>query len=117
MAWKNITSKYLSSALGIAVILIDSAALTEERIAQKQFVNHNGSMMLMQIGDALGGVSTLNIHYENPSERMSQLVQRGDLFFDVSIQWDTRKVIGNARLYKWGCEALEYQVKGIFSEQ
>jgi hypothetical protein len=109
--------KYLPATFGLAVLLIASTALAEERSAQKQFVNHNDSMMVMQIGDALGGVSTLNIHYENPSERMSQLVQRGDLFFDGSIQWDTRKVIGNARVYKWGCEALEYQVKGILSEQ
>ena len=109
--------KYLPATFGLAVLLIASTALAEERSAQKQFVNHNDSMMVMQIGDALGGVSTLNIHSENPSERMSQLVQRGDLFFDGSIQWDTRKVIGNARVYKWGCEALEYQVKGILSEQ
>jgi len=92
----------LPATFGLAVLLIASTALAEERSAQKQFVNHNDSMMVLQIGDALGGVSTLNIHYENPSERMSQLVQRGDLFFDGSIQWDTRKVIGNARVYKWG---------------
>jgi hypothetical protein len=109
--------KYLPVTFGLAVLLIASTALAEERRAQKQFVNHNDSMMLMQIGDALRGVSTLKIHYEKPSERMSQFAQRGDLFFDGSIQWDTRNVIGNARVYKWGCEALEYQVKGILSEQ
>src|ERR1700730_3526488 len=118
MGLEGIMLKYLPATFGLAVLLIASTALAEERSAQKQFVNHNDSMMVLQIGDALGGVSTtLNIHYENPSERMSQLVHRGDLFFDGSIQWDTRKVIGNARVYKWGCEALEYQVKGILSEQ
>jgi hypothetical protein len=109
--------KYLPAAFGVAVLMIASTAFAEEWRAQKQFVNHNDSMMLMQIGDALGGVSTLNIHYEKPSERMSQFVQRGDLFFDGSIQWDTRTVIGNARVYKLDCEPLEYQMRGILSEQ
>jgi hypothetical protein len=72
-------------------------------------------MMLMQIGDASEDMSTLRIYYYNPSEKMSQFVKRGDLFFDGSIQWNTRGVVGNAHVYKWGCEPLEYQVKGTLS--
>jgi hypothetical protein len=109
--------KYLPATFGLAVLLIASTALAEERSAQKHFVNHNDSVMLMQIGNASEDMSALRIYYYNPSEKMGQLVQRGDLFFDGSIQWDTRKVIGNARIYKWGCEALQYQVKGILSGQ
>jgi hypothetical protein len=80
--------------------------------AQKQFMNHNDSMMLMEIGNVLKDTSTLRISYNNPSEKMSQLVKRGDLFLDGSIQWETREVVGNARIYRWGCKPLEYQVKG-----
>src|ERR1700730_7689854 len=109
--------KYLPATFGLAVLLIASTALAEERSAQQHFVNHNDSMMLMQIGNAIGGISTLKIYYQTPSERMSQLVNRGDLFFDGSLQWDTHEVVGDARMYKWGCEALEYQVKGILKYQ
>ena len=52
--------KYLPATFGLAV-LIASTALAEDRSAQKQFVNHNNSMMLMQIGDASGDMSTLRI--------------------------------------------------------
>jgi hypothetical protein len=79
---------------------------------QKHFVNHNDSEMLMQIGNAIGGISALKIYYDAPSEKMSQLVNRGDLFFDGSLRWDTGQAVGSARVYKWGCEPLEYQVKG-----
>ena len=48
---------------------------------------------------------------------MSQLVEKGDLFFDGSIQWNTHEVVGNARIYKFDCDPLEYQVKGILSGQ
>src|ERR1700736_2573291 len=51
--------KYLPATFGLAVLLIASTALAEERSAQKQFVNHNDSMMVLQVGHALGGVSTL----------------------------------------------------------
>ena len=84
---------------------------------QRHFVNHNDSLMLMQIGNAIQGTSTLKIYYENPSEKMSQLVKRGDLFFEGSIQWKTHEAIGNARVYKWGCQPLEYQAKGTLSGQ
>src|ERR1700730_19080697 len=109
--------KYLPATFGLAVLLIASTALAEERSAQKHFVNHNDSLMLMQIGNAIGGISTLKIYYQTPSEKMRDLANRGDSFFDGSLQWDTRKVIGNARIYTWGCEPLEYQVKGTLSGQ
>ena len=105
--------KYLPFLFGIAVALVMSPALA----AQTQLVNHNDSVMRMQIGNALDGVSTVKIYYHEPSEKMGQLVKRGDLFFVGSIRWDTRAVIGDARIYKWGCEPLEYQVKGILSGQ
>ena len=95
--------KYLPATFGLAVLLIASIASAEERSAEKQFVNHNDSMMLMQIGDASGDMSTLRLYYYNPSEKMSQLVKRAQLFFDGSIRWNTRDVIGNAHVYKWGC--------------
>lgn len=82
---------------------------------QKHFVNHNDSVMLMEIGNAIGGISALKIYYQTPGERMSQLVNRGDLFFDGSLQWDTHEVAGNARIYKCCCDPLEYQVKGTLS--
>jgi hypothetical protein len=83
---------------------------------QRHFVNHNDSVMLLQIGNAIEGTSKVKIYYQTLSEKMSKLVNRGDLFFDGSIRWDTHEVVGNARVYKWGCEPLEYQVKGILSE-
>ena len=49
MAYEVKMSKYLPATLGIAAILIASTAL-----AQKQFVNHNDSMMLMEIGNVFG---------------------------------------------------------------
>jgi hypothetical protein len=109
--------KYLPATFGLAVLLIASTASAEERSAEKQFVNHNDSVMLFQIGNALHGVSTLTIYYEKPSEKISQIVEKGDLFFDGSIQWNTHEVVGNARIYKFGCDPLEYQVKGILSGQ
>jgi hypothetical protein len=80
--------------------------------AQTYFVTHNDSQMRMQIGNAKEGISRVKIYYDAPNEKISQLVNRGDLFFDGSLQWDTGEVVGRARVYKWGCEALEYQVKG-----
>jgi hypothetical protein len=106
-------SKYLPVTFGIALILAVSPALG----AQRHFLNHNDSVMLMQIGSTIQGISTLKIYYQNPSEKMSQLVKPGDLFFDGSIQWGTHEVVGNARIYKWGCDPLEYQVKGTLSGQ
>lgn len=106
--------RYLPVTFGI---MVAAFVATPALAAQSQLVNHNDSVMRMQIGNALDGVSTIKIYYENPSEKMNQLVQRGDLFFTGSIQWDTRKVIGDARVYKWGCEPLEYQVKGILTGQ
>jgi hypothetical protein len=103
---------YLPATFGLAVLLIASRALAEERSAQKHFVTHNDSLMSMQIGNAAEGISRLKIYYEAPSEKMSQLVHRGDLLFDGSVRWDTGEVVGNARVYKWGCEPVEYKVKG-----
>jgi hypothetical protein len=77
MASEFRTLKYLPATFGFAVLLIASTSLAEERSAQKQFVNHNDSMMLMQIGDELHGMSTLAIYYEKPSKKMSQLVEKG----------------------------------------
>ena len=90
---------------------------TENTGPQRHFVNHNDSVMLMQIGNAIDGISRLKIYYQTPSEKMSQLVKPGDLFFAGSIQWDTHEVVGNARVHKWGCEPLGYQVKGRLSLQ
>jgi hypothetical protein len=80
--------------------------------SEKTWVTHNDSLMLMHIGNANEGVSRLEIYYEAPSEKMSKLVNRGDLFFDGSLRWETGEVVGNARVYKWRCEPLQYQVKG-----
>src|ERR1700736_4131917 len=61
--------------------------------SEKHFVNHNDSEMLMQIGNAIGGISAPKIYYQTPTERMSQFVNRGDLFFDGSLQSDTHEVL------------------------
>jgi hypothetical protein len=44
--------------------------------AQRHFVNHNDSVMLMQIGNSVEGISTIKIYYQTPSEKMNQLVNR-----------------------------------------
>jgi hypothetical protein len=85
--------------------------------AQMHFVTHNDSQMRMQIGNAKEGISRVKIYYDTPSEKMSKLVNRDDLFFDGSLRWDTGEIVGNARVYKWGCEALEYQVKGTLQSE
>jgi hypothetical protein len=71
----------------------------------------------MQVGNAIEGISKVKIYYHIPSERMSQLVNQGDLLFDGSIQWGTREVAGSARIFKWGCKPYEYQVKGTLRGQ
>src|ERR1700738_4973467 len=105
-------SKYRPATLVIVAMLLASTALAEGRSAQKHFVTHNDSLMRMQIGNAKEDISRVKIYYDAPSEKMSQLVKRGDLFFDGSLRWDTGEVVGNARVYKLGCEPLEYKVKG-----
>jgi hypothetical protein len=85
--------------------------------AHKYFLIHNDSVMLMEIGNTSEDRTALRIYYYSPSEKMDQLVKRGDLFFDGSIQWKSRDVVGYARIYKWGCEPLRYQVKGTLDGQ
>jgi len=82
--------------------------------AQKQFVNHNDSTMLMQIGDVSEDASQVKIYYYNPSDKMRPLVTRGTLFFDGNVTWETGLVAGTARIYKRDCEPLEYDVTGVF---
>jgi serine/threonine-protein kinase len=85
-------------------------------ISKTQFVNHNDSVMLMEIGEASEDSSSLRISYYKPSDKMRQLVSRGDLFVDGSIDWETSTIAGRARIYKWGCKPLEYEVRGVFRE-
>jgi hypothetical protein len=80
----------------------------------KQFVNHNDSLMLMEIGHALEGTSQVNIYYYTPSDKIRSLVVRGTLFFNGSIAWEAGLVSGAARIYKLGCPPLEYDVTGVF---
>jgi hypothetical protein len=69
--------KHLPITVGIALTLLASS---QALAAQTQLVNHNDSVMRMQIGNALDGVSTIKIYYDQPSDKMRQLVKRGDLF-------------------------------------
>ena len=91
-----------------------SKGTAENTGSESRFVNHNGSVMLMQIGEALEDVSQFKLYYHIPSDKMRFLVAQGALFFDGSIAWETGFVAGTARLYKWGCRPLQYEVTGLF---
>ena len=69
--------RHLPATVAIAFTLVASPPALA---AQTQLVNHNDSVMRMQIGNALDGVSTIKIYYDQPSDKMRQLVKRGDLF-------------------------------------
>jgi hypothetical protein len=89
----------------------------DQKSIRQQFVNHNDSLMLMEIGDTSQGTSQVRIYYDTPSEKMSSLVAPGTLFFGGTLAWETGLVSGAARIYKVGCPPLEYDVTGVFKGQ
>jgi hypothetical protein len=81
---------------------------------RKQFVNHNDSLMQMEVGLAREGTSQVKIYYYTPSDKIRALVARGTLFFNGNIALETGLVSGTARIYKLDCPPLEYDVTGVF---
>ena len=83
--------------------------------SELRYVTHNGSEMVMVIGDVSEDVSPIEIYYGTPSEKMRNLVSAGTLFFKGSIGWETGIVEGKAQVYKRSCPAQEYYASGVFS--
>jgi hypothetical protein len=84
------------------------------------FVTHNGSLMLLQSVPTDGEASTVTISYFRPSPKMERVgVSKGTLFFEGfwTEEGNIPQVSGTARVFKRGCDPLNYQVAGSFRFQ
>jgi hypothetical protein len=79
------------------------------------FAEHNGSVMRVDVGAVSEDAASLKIYYAQPSSRMRNAgVTAGTLLFDGTVVLDEDYIGGNARIFKFGCRPLTYEVRGSF---
>lgn len=69
--------------------------------------DHNGSAVSLIVNG-----TSVEIRYRAPRQGLSEIVEAGDLLFKGSIEGGRLK--GNARVFKPGCNPVEYEVSGPF---
>lgn len=99
--------------------LVGAAALFVVPAQSQQVVtaSHNGSVMQLFFGPVSEDVASLKIVYLKPKPAMmSEGVSPGTLLVEGGVEYDSGPSAGGtARIFKLGCQPLEYKVSGSMS--